>query len=185
MGVAAEGEGGDAVRARIAVFATLALLFVWSLPRAMVLRNLLMFIALLALVTLARRPVLAAALRDNRGPFLWLAALTLWLIAQAFLVSPETAWALGELKGQWGNALLAGALGVLLAVAARTGQVARGAWLTTALVAILDLAGGHRGRPIGGVRVCPRRIIAGAGSAHRRQAGNELHPEHPARRAHC
>lgn len=125
--------------ARIAVFSTLALLFVWSLPGLTALRHLLLFAGVLALLPLTRRPALAAAVQANRWSFITLAALTLWLIAQALFVSLETAWALGELKGQWGNAVLAGALGLLLALAVRGKQIPGAAWLTTALAGVLIL----------------------------------------------
>ncbi len=125
------------MRGVFAILLALALLFVWSLPGVTALRQLLLFAALIALVPLTHRPRLMTALRVNRGPLLWLALLTLWLLAQAIFVSPETAWALGELKGQWGNAVLAGLLGLLLALAVREGAVTHGAWLTTALAAVL------------------------------------------------
>lgn len=124
---------------RLAVALTLALLFVWSLPGVTALRQLLLFSALIALVPLTHRPLLTTVLRANRWPLFWLALLTLWLLVQAIFVSAETAWALGELKGQWGNAVLAGLLGLLLALAVREGQVTHDAWLTTALAAVLIL----------------------------------------------
>lgn len=122
---------------RIAVFSVLALFFVFSLPGFTALRQLLIFAGVLALVPLTRRPALAAVVRANRWPLLGLAALTLWLLAQALFVSAETAWALGELKGQWGNAVLVGALGLLLALAVRERRLPGAAWLTTALAGVL------------------------------------------------
>lgn len=46
-------------------------------------------------------------------------ALTAWILAVALFVSDETAWALGEIKGQWLKATLALASGGLLALSVR------------------------------------------------------------------
>lgn len=125
------------MRGTPAILLTLALLFVWSLPGVTALRHLLLFSALLALMPLTRRQSLLDAMRTNRWPLFWLASLTLWLLVQAIFISPETVWALGELKGQWGNAMLAGLLGLLLALAVREGAVAPAVRMTTALTAVL------------------------------------------------
>lgn len=124
---------------RIAVLLVLALLFVWSLPGLTALRHLLMLVGLLLLARLTTWRELTSAAQANRWPLALLGCFSAWLIAQALLVSPETAWALGEVKGQWGNALLAGVLGLLLALAARNGRIVAQSGLTTALAGVLVL----------------------------------------------
>lgn len=124
---------------RIAVAVVLALFFVWSLPGLTALRHLLMFAGLLLLTRRTNWHDAQAMAQANRWPLMLFGLLSLWLIVQALFVSPETAWALGELKGQWGNALLAGALGLLLAAAMREGRLAQGKSVTTAVVGVLIL----------------------------------------------
>ncbi|RLJ68313.1 O-antigen ligase family protein [Sulfurisoma sediminicola] len=100
---------------RIAFGLSLALLFVWSLPGTVALR---MALLLAALALLARRLASAGfqlGVRASALPLVLLATLTFWLLLQAVFVSADTAWALGELRGQWLPALLALTLGFLLA----------------------------------------------------------------------
>lgn len=124
---------------RTAVALAMILFFVWSLPGVTALRSLLLFSALLLLANLIEWRSVVAAARANRWPLGLLGLLSAWLMAQAIFVSPETAWALGELKGQWGNALFAGALGLLLAMAVRKGGFSLASWVTTLLAGVLIL----------------------------------------------
>lgn len=121
----------------IAYFSCLALLFVWSLPGSIALRHLLMFVGLLTLIRVTHWPSLATTLRHNLWPFIWLLALTLWLIAQALFISPESSWSLSELRGQWGKGVLAGALGLLFAEQVRKEKNLDTTWISTALIAVL------------------------------------------------
>lgn len=103
---------------RLAFGLCLALLFVWSLPGTIALRLLLLVaaVALLTVTTWRRAGAgFETGVRAAAQPLTLIATLTLWLLLQAVFVSAETGWALGELRGQWLPALLALALGVLLA----------------------------------------------------------------------
>jgi hypothetical protein len=105
---------------RLAVGLSLVLLFVWSLPGTIALRNILL---VAALVLLARRLLSAEFRKINLATWpslLLLGTLTLWFLAQALLVSPETEWALDELHGQWLPALLSLLLGLALGFLTQT-----------------------------------------------------------------
>jgi hypothetical protein len=131
---------------RIGLGTCFVLLFVWSLPGTVTLRYLLLFASL---VFLARH--ISPGWRRVGGwrnlPLALLAISTLWLAAQAVLVSSETAWALRELRGQWLSGLLALILGLALASyteSAIAGPKANAAnntspaaeWLLTAVVVV-------------------------------------------------
>lgn len=117
----------------------LVLFFVWSVPGVPALRNVL-FLA--SLLLLARKDLINGGADDltvRRGPLLWLLLLTLWWIVQALVISPKTDWALGELTGQWGKALLAGLLGVLIARASLEHRGQWGRWFTAGLLIVATL----------------------------------------------
>lgn len=124
-------------RIGLGVLATLALFAIWSIPGFNALRHVLL---LLALVLLAARPVLAQvkqAVAANRMSWLWLLLLSLWFVVQAILIAPEPGWSLGELKGQWLTALLAGMVGMLFALHSVTGTSLTRLGATTALMWVL------------------------------------------------
>ena len=102
------------MRRTLALIVALTLLFVWSVPGTIALRHLLLALVLLLLTPeLRRRPF--AGIGANGLPLALLGLLSLWFVVQAVALSPEPAWALGELKGQWLPALLALFAGLLLA----------------------------------------------------------------------
>ena len=106
------------MRYRIALSLCLVLLFVWSLPGTIALRSVLL-VASAALFLAVERKEWQALVSTNWVPLLVIGMLSLWFLVQAFLISRETGWVLGELKGQWLPSLLALALGMLLAVLAQ------------------------------------------------------------------
>lgn len=124
---------------RVSLGLCLALLFVWSLPGTIALRTVLMLAATAALLPAPDRGEWRALLAANRTPLLLIAALSLWFLVQALLISRETDWALGELKGQWLPALAAFALGAALAVLASRQGGARVPLLTLALAIVLGV----------------------------------------------
>lgn len=93
------------------------LFFTWPIPHTIAARNLLMLLSLALLGYLAykARPDWPHFVSRLRMPLLLCAAFTAWLVIGAVFASTETAWALGEIKGQWGKALLALAIGLLAA----------------------------------------------------------------------
>lgn len=99
------------------------LFFIWPIPHTIAARNLLMLLslALLGYLTYQAKPAWPYYLSRLKVPLLLCAAFTAWLVIGALFVSSETAWALGEIKGQWGKALLALAIGVLAAQLATRG----------------------------------------------------------------
>lgn len=123
------------MRRKISLACVLALLFVWSLPGMTALRHVLLLAALLLLWPAAGDAW--QGLRAGRWPLLALLAFLFWLIFQALFVSPETSWALGELRGQWLPAGVALAVGMLLASDAR--RRANAAGVTAALAGVLLL----------------------------------------------
>ncbi|MCC6472756.1 MAG: hypothetical protein IT514_03330, partial [Burkholderiales bacterium] len=134
------------VRDKAAVVLALALVFIWSLPGTIALRMLLLLAALaLVLPSLGRadwRGIGAGA----KGPLLWLALLSAWLVFQALAISPESAWALSELRGQWLNALIALALGLALgwrSAAAPGGASRLATGIALALAALALIAAGQ------------------------------------------
>ncbi|TAM46983.1 MAG: O-antigen ligase domain-containing protein [Gammaproteobacteria bacterium] len=100
----------------------LALLFaVWPVAHTISLRDLLLVLVLLLFGYLVWRARPAMPWRE----LVWLsglyAALTLWIVVVALFISEETAWSLGEIRGQWLKGLFAMLAGGLAALAlART-----------------------------------------------------------------
>lgn len=121
---------------KIILALVLGLLFTWSLPDVPALRYWLMFLSLLGVAKLTSWQGLLSVWQANRTVFGLLAAFTLWLVWQAVFISHETRWALKELSSQWLNALLALALGILLASASREKKLWSGAMITTALIGV-------------------------------------------------
>ncbi len=94
------------------------LFLVWPIPHSTTVRDLLL-VAVLGISLYRIRGVRQSFAFPNalRPPAVLLGLLTLWMLAVALLVSPETAWTLAEIKGQWFRALLALAAGALAATA--------------------------------------------------------------------
>jgi len=92
------------------------LLLVWSIPHTIGVRNVSGFLLLLLSL-----PFLISYIRKSSMPkpittfWLILFVLTLWILVQAILISPETMWSLQEIRGQWDVPLLFALLGMSLA----------------------------------------------------------------------
>lgn len=114
---------GHTIRAlEITGLVLLALLFaVWPVAHTISLRDLLLVLALFVFGYLVWRSRPAMPWRELAWPFGLYAALTLWIVVVALFISEETAWSLGEFRGQWLKGLLAMLAGGLAALAlART-----------------------------------------------------------------
>ncbi len=100
----------------------LALLFlVWPMAHTISLRDLLLVLTLLIFGYLVWRSRPAMPWRESAWPFGLYAALTLWIVSVALFISEETAWSLGEIRGQWLKGLFAMLAGGLTGLAlART-----------------------------------------------------------------
>jgi hypothetical protein len=115
------------------------LFFVWPIPHTVTLRDLLLagtlvFGGYVVWSEPARRhwpPALSV-------PALLAGTLLLWLCFQALLISPETLWALDEVRSQWVRSLAALAAGGLVALAFGY-RAARGRRLVTLLASVLLL----------------------------------------------
>lgn len=101
-------------------------LFVLPIPGTIALRHGLLLGLLLLLVPLWRECRFGLLIRDRSasGLLVWLAILSGWLVAQAFWISDESAWALKEISSQWLPALLSAVVGMGVALAA-SGWVSR------------------------------------------------------------
>lgn len=124
---------------RVSLGLCLAVLFVWSLPGTIALRSILMLAAAATLLPMIERKEWKSSFAAMRIPLILLAVLSLWFLVQAFLISRESAWVLGELKGQWLPALLALALGASLAILALRQSAARLPQLSLAIPLVLGL----------------------------------------------
>ncbi len=84
------------------------LFFVWPIPRTISLRDLLLVTCLGLFAWLAyRERQVSFPWRSLRIPFGLYLALSVWIVFVALVISDETAWALGEIKGQWLKATVA------------------------------------------------------------------------------
>ena len=93
------------------------LYFVWPIPHTITLRFVLLGATLLYFGLLVRG---CDNFRGNRQITVLVAlylALSAWIVINALLISPEPAWAWGEIQGQWGNAALSLVAGVLVSLA--------------------------------------------------------------------
>lgn len=108
------------------------LMFIWPIAHTISLRYLLAFPALIVFCYLAARDQRALWRREFNRPAFMLMAFVLWMTGVAIFNSTETAWSLGEIRGQWIMPLFVGYLGLL------AGQdVSRGArreWVLTGMV---------------------------------------------------
>jgi hypothetical protein len=98
---------------RIAGVASVALLFfVWPIAGTTALRGLLLVVSLAIFATEAWRSRQFAWTRELRPALAAYMALSLWMLIVAIVISNETAWSLGELRGQWSNGLIALLVGI-------------------------------------------------------------------------
>ncbi|WP_153114683.1 O-antigen ligase family protein [Rhodocyclus tenuis] len=102
------------MRLTLALLSALSLLFVWSIKGTIALRYFLIA-STLALLANEIGKLRWSDIKIIRIPLGLLGILSIWFVMQAIFISPETSWALGELKGQWLPALAALIAGVLLA----------------------------------------------------------------------
>ena len=95
-----------------------ALYFVWPIPNTITLRFVLLGATLLYFGLLVRGR--CGDFRGNRQITLLATVylvLSAWIVMNAVLISPEPAWALGEIQGQWLNAALSLVAGILISAA--------------------------------------------------------------------
>lgn len=106
----------------------LMLLFVvWPIPHTISLRDLLLLLVVATFGYLVWHARPAGWWRGLAWPLGFYIALTLWIVIVALFISPETAWSLGEIRGQWLKGALALIAGGLAAhVLARTDWLPRG-----------------------------------------------------------
>ena len=119
-------------------------IFVLPIPHTISIRDLLLLclLVMFGYLTYRARPA-SGWLRELRLP-LWLyLILTLWLVVVALAISQQTAWSLGEIRGQWLKPALAWIAGMLVALSMplekRTARVALMAIFLALLVHILYL----------------------------------------------
>jgi hypothetical protein len=115
------------------------LFFIWPIPRTISLRDLLLVTCLGLFAWLVYRDRRASfPWRSLRIPVGFYLALSLWIVFVALVVSDETIWALGEIKGQWLKATFALVVGGLLGSATRqSDDMSR---LTLTVVGVMLLA---------------------------------------------
>lgn len=110
----------------------LTLLFgVWPIPHTISLRDLLLLLAVATFGYLVWRVRPAGWWRELVWPLGFYIALTLWIIIVALFISSETAWSLGEIRGQWLKGLLAMVAGGLAALV-----FVRVGWLSRSLIVL-------------------------------------------------
>lgn len=119
--------GGTTQALQWAGLGFLTLLFgVWPVPHTISLRDLLLLLVVATFGYLALRARPSGWWRELVWPLGFYIALTLWIVIVALFISPETAWSLGEIRGQWLKGLLAMVAGGLAAlVFMRAGWLSR------------------------------------------------------------
>ncbi len=115
-----------------------ALLAVWPVAGSITLRDLLLLLNLSLFGGLVWLTHPAIAWRGLRWPLGLYLALTAWLVVVALFVSDETAWSLGEIRGQWLKALLAMIAGALAALAVRDTV-----WMRRAVIVVVTVLLAH------------------------------------------
>lgn len=96
------------------------LFFVWPIPRTISLRDVLLVVCLGLFARLAcQNRHESFPWQSLRIPFSLYITLSVWIVFVALVISDETAWALGEIKGQWLKATIAVVVGGLLGVVIR------------------------------------------------------------------
>ncbi len=117
------------------------LFFVWPIPRTISLRDLLLVTCLGLFAWLVYR--------DRHVPFSWQSlriplafylVLSIWIVFVALVVSSETVWALGEIKGQWLKATIALVVGGLFGkIALRNDGLRRMALIVVGVTLLLHV----------------------------------------------
>ena len=148
------------------------LIFIWPIPHTISIRDalLLSLLGVFGYLAYRARPSFVW-LRELRLPLSLYLILTLWLFIVALAISHETAWSLGEIRGQWLKGLAALSAGVLVALAVPPGTRPAKLVLMAIVVALLihvlylDFASleafirrGELLRRIGGLTQGPDRI---------------------------
>lgn len=120
-----------------------AFLFVLPVPETIAMRHGLLLALLIVTLIIGLRDKKAwkNAIGSIRPYAIWHGLLMLWLIAQAVLISHESAWALKEIRGQWLPAFMCAALGVGVALLARFNSgLTRSRLLTLIVLALVAQA---------------------------------------------
>jgi O-antigen ligase len=114
------------------------LIFVLPIPHTISIRDLLLLVLLGVFGYLAWRARPSSAWwRDLRLPLSLYLALTLWLVVVALWISQETAWSLGEIRGQWLKATAAWIAGMLAALAVQAEERSARALFLAVFLALL------------------------------------------------
>ena len=114
-----------------------ALYFVSPIPHTITLRFVLLGVTLLyfGLLVRGRRGNFQGTRQITLLVTLYL-ALSAWIVMNALLISPEPAWALGEIQGQWGNAALSLVAGVLIGAAVQRRVISASGAVMAILIAL-------------------------------------------------
>jgi len=98
------------------------LIFIWPIPHTISIRDalLLSLLGVFGYLAYRARPSFVW-LRELRLPLSLYLILTLWLFIVALAISHETAWSLGEIRGQWLKGLVALSAGMLVALSVPPG----------------------------------------------------------------
>jgi hypothetical protein len=92
------------------------LMFIWPIPGTVAVRALLMAVCLIGFGYLAFRSTPWPPLSQLKAPIAFYVLLSAWIPLQALFISHETAWALGEFRGQWLMGFASLAIGALAAL---------------------------------------------------------------------
>ncbi len=104
------------IRSELSILFLVLLLIVWSIPHTIGVRNTSGTLLLIMTFPYFLEHAKAYGIPHSLKTF-WklLFILTLWILFQALFISPETAWSLKEIRGQWDVPLLFALLGMSLA----------------------------------------------------------------------
>ena len=114
------------------------LVLVWPVDHTISVREFLIVASLLTFGWIAYRQRPAGWVVPLAVPIVLYAALTLWMVVVAIAISNETAWSLGEIRGQWLKGLATGFVGLWMGTAAARDK-RYGARALTVLAAALAL----------------------------------------------
>ncbi|MGD0283410.1 MAG: hypothetical protein ABSB95_13730, partial [Dissulfurispiraceae bacterium] len=114
------------------------LFFIWPVPGTISVRDISTFLLFIIFLysSFRTRPHYLKT-RELAPPFVILAVLTIWIFFEAFFISPETAWSLKEITGQWLMPLLVFVTAALAAVSVEEGTFLKGRNLMTLFFFIL------------------------------------------------
>jgi len=114
------------------------LFFIWPIPHTITARGILTCLCLAVFVYVASRSEsLGESLRKFGLPFVLYMLFTLWIVLQALFISAETAWALKEITGQWGNGFIALCIGLSVGISMGKSGVLRSNVLQILLLALV------------------------------------------------